>query len=667
MRFGGEKRADGGGPPHRLRKLVSRLRAPRVELVYGALYQVDLPGIDALRGERILSFLGAAGLLAPGAVHEPEPAELRALRRVHTDDYLESLGHPGALLPILGLELPDHAAERVIEAQRAMVGGTMLAARLALERGGIAASLGGGLHHAFADKGERFCLFNDVAVAIAELRDGGFAEPVLVVDLDLHDGDGTRSIFARDPSVHTLSIHHRVTRPAGSRRIRSDQPSPADGTQIIRSPSADEPAVASTSIELPDGLTDAAYLEELRAHLMPLCAGSADFRPGLVIYLAGCDVAADDAIGNWRLSAAGVLARDRLVVDCARAGGRRLPLVVLLAGGYGQNAWRYSARFLSTLRRGGRPVEPPSTAESTLARYRRLTHVLHPRDAGGRREARAMTAGPAGSGNLPGVPPMAGAAAARDADWGLTPEDIHAALGGPVRPRRLLGYLSRQAIELILERAGLFDRLRRLGFRRPTLDLELDDLAGDTVRIFGDPDRGELLAEMRLRIDRHTAAGMALLRIEWLRLQNPRARFTVDIPRLPGQDHPGLGMLRDFIALLIVACEKLQLDGLLWVPAYYYTAAQAAQSKASMRFLDPRDEGLYRALEESLRGLSLVAATQAIDQGRVMDAAGQPFSWRPAPMAEPVSGRFRRLLESDDYRRAAAAAAAEHTFRLAGT
>src|SRR6185295_16622926 len=134
--------------------------------------------VDPLRGERILAFLTDLGLTSPRRLHAPEAATYRQLRQVHTETYIDSLLEAGALLKIVGLHLPDPLPDRILEAQRRMVGGTILAARLSLTRG-IAVNLGCGLHHAYADRGERFCLWNDVAVAIRELRSGGFAAPVL--------------------------------------------------------------------------------------------------------------------------------------------------------------------------------------------------------------------------------------------------------------------------------------------------------------------------------------------------------------------------------------------------------------------------------------------------------------------------------------------------------
>lgn len=580
------------------------------QFVYTRRYQIDVPGMlhDPRRGDHILAFLDSAGLLGPAAVHRPAPASFRQLCRIHTDDYLDSLTRPGSLTRIVGLTLRDDLAERILEMQRLMVGGTIVAARLAHETGGIAVNLGGGLHHAFAGKGERFCAYNDVAVAIAELRARGVKSRILIVDLDLHDGDGTRALFAEDPTVHTFSIHNLT--------------------------SWEGDAVEATVVELGGGVRDEAYLQAVRDRLPPVFES---FRPELVVYLAGCDPAADDQIGDWKISSEALLERDRFVLASARRGPRKLPFVVTLAGGYGLHSWRYSARFFSCLLNRGRVVEPPSTEEVVLVRYRRLARELDPQELSGE-------TGPD--------------------DWGLTAEDVFASLGGPHRPHRFLGFYSLQGLELTLERAGLLDRLRTLGFERPTLEMDLENPTGDTVRLYGDEDRRELLLELRVRIDRGTVPGFSLLRIEWLLLQNPRAEFTAERPRLPGQTHPGLGLSPDIVALLVLACDRLQLDGLLFVPSHYHTAAAG---RKTLLFLDPADEGLFRALHQALKELPLADATRAVDERKVVDAAtGEPFTWQPMPMVVPVSDGLRALMDGGAYERKVAEEAAKRAFRLRG-
>ncbi|MEA2558587.1 MAG: hypothetical protein QOH06_91 [Acidobacteriota bacterium] len=589
------------------RRLLLRLQ---VGFVYSRRYQLELPGAtyDSRRGERILTFLDSTGLLSTRAVHRPEPATFRHLRRVHSDEYLDSLNNPAALTPVVGFQLAEDSADRILDTQRLMVGGTLLAARLALADA-IGINVGGGLHHAFASRGERFCVFNDVAVAIAELRASGFQGKILVIDLDLHDGDGTRSLFATDPTVHTFSIHNQTN---GS----------TDAADIVE----------ATIVELSGPVQDAEYLEAVHAHLPPVLKA---FRPELVFYVAGNDPAADDQIGNWKISAAGMLERDRFVVACVREGAQRLPLAIVLGGGYGLNAWRYSARFFSTLLNKGKALEPPTTEEITLLRYRQLAREIAPHE-------------------LTGEP--------TEGDWGLTADDILPGMAAVHRPRRLLGYYSLQGMELTLERAGLLDRLRGLGYGHPTVEFDLDNPAGDTVRLYGDERKTELLIEGRVRIDRATVQDAALLRIEWLLMQNPRAGFTARRPRLPGQKHPGLGVLPDVMSLLVVACDRLGLDGLLFVPAYYHTACQG---RKYLRFLSPEDEAFMRALEAALAGIPLPEATHAVEQKRVVNRrTGRFVAWRSMPMVFPVTDRLKERISSPGFEKQVAEAAAELVLEL---
>lgn len=584
------------------RRLARLLGPPRVRFVYSRRYQVELPGAiyDPRRGERILGALDAAGLLDWTAVHRATPVPFRHLRRIHTDEYLDSLNQPGALARIVGLQIPEEVSERLLEAQRTMVGGTLLATRLALESGHVAVNLGGGLHHAFSSRGERFCVYNDVAAAVADLRERGSDVRVLIVDLDLHDGDGTRAILANDPAVHHFTIHNRT-----SPGIKAKE---------------------ETVVELGHYVEDAAYLEAIRSRL-PAVFDS--FRPGLVFYLAGTDPAADDQIGDWNISAEALLERDRIVLSLARESGRKLPLAVILAGGYGINSWRYSARFLSALLNRGKVVEPPATEELILLRYRNLAREFSEHELTGDAPHRPVD------------------------DWGLSEDDLLSALGGPRPPHRMLGFYSRQGLELALERAGLLDRVHAIGYERPLLELDTENPAGDTVRLYGDAEKKELLIEVRLRVDRRSLPHMALLSIEWLLLQNPRSRFTADRPQLPGQSHPGLGMLHDIIALFVLVCDRLQLDGLIFVPSHFHIASHG---RKTMRFLKPEDEGLYRAFEKTFEGVPLADAAEAVLANRVVDArTGEPVVWQPVPMVFPVSDRMKEMVQGAEYERKAVA------------
>jgi acetoin utilization deacetylase AcuC-like enzyme len=584
------------------RRSVHRLRARRIPIVYDARYQRGISGVpmDPLRGERILGALEEAGLLARDLLFEPRPASLQNLLRVHTPEYLNAAQEPEVLTRILGVEVRPSEAEAALDLQRLMAGGTIQATRLALRTGGIAVHLGGGFHHAGPDAGEGFCVFNDVAIAIRRLRGRGFEEPVLVVDLDLHDGNGTRRVFADDPTVHTFSIHN-------------DHWGATD-------------AAASTSIALGAGVGDALFLRTLREALPPVVES---VRPGLVVYLAGTDPAEDDLIGNWRLTAAGLLERDRFVTSLARPDGRPSPMVVVLAGGYGRHAWRHTSRFLLWLA-AGREIEPIDEERLALRRFRSLGRAL--------RHAETVDDGLA---------------------FSLTEEDLAGLLPGPARPPRFLGYFSRHGVELFLERAGVLPQLRARGFR--TLRVALDGREGQTLRILSEDRPDELLVELRAERSRSAVTGMEVVAVEWLLLQNPREPFSERRPRLPGQQHPGLGLLRDFMGWLVAVCEAHRLDGVFFVAAHYHIAMQ---SRRLVRPLHPGDEARLRATAAALQGVPLPEATAAVEEGRIVDGVtGRPVEWRPVATVLPVSERLLALVSGPEYEAAVAAGAAGLAYR----
>ena len=241
-------------------------------------------------------------LITPQDLIQPEPLAQGALARVHTEVYLEKLGSgslSAAEIRRLGLPWSQALWQRSLLA----AAGTLLAARHAL-REGIAANLAGGTHHAFADHGEGFCVLNDVAIAIAQLRAEGAIRRAAVIDLDVHQGNGTAAIFEQDESVFTFSMHGERNYP----------------TQKMRS---------TLDVGLPNGTEDEPYARALAAHLPRVLAES---RPDLAFYIAGVDVAAGDRYGKLALSEAGIRARDEYVVDSVRAAG--VPLVITLGGGY---------------------------------------------------------------------------------------------------------------------------------------------------------------------------------------------------------------------------------------------------------------------------------------------------------------------------------------------
>jgi acetoin utilization deacetylase AcuC-like enzyme len=238
--------------------------------------------------------------LADGEILVPQPPARDELLRAHRAEYLDDLEHLRWTPRTRMSELPLTA--EIVRAYRLAAAGTTLAAREALRRGaGI--NLGGGFHHAFADHAEGFCYINDLAVAILTLRHDGLVRRAAVVDLDVHQGNGTARIFRDDPAVFTLSVHQEANYPV-----------PKEASDL--------------DVGLADGTGDAEYLARLDAALERVWA----FAPEIVLYQAGADPYAEDQLGGLALSFEGLDARDRRVLEGCAA--RAIPAVVTLGGGY---------------------------------------------------------------------------------------------------------------------------------------------------------------------------------------------------------------------------------------------------------------------------------------------------------------------------------------------
>ncbi len=559
----------------------------RLHLVFDPRYTYEVSGVpmDGHRAEKILAHLLSHGLAERRALSRPLAASMANLRLVHRDGYLESLQDPAVVSAIFGQELGPAQAEAAVELHRLQTGGTIQATRLALRSAIPAANLGGGFHHAGPDRGMGFCLYNDVAVAIARLRRKGYGEPILVVDLDLHDGNGTREVFAADPTVHTFSIHN-------------------EDWNVI-------PAVADSAIALGANVTDDEYLAILRRELPPVIRSH---KPGLVIYLAGSDPAGTDELGNWRITASGMITRDQLVVDMLRRLRPGSALAVVLAGGYGPEAWRYSARFLSWLAHG-KVVEPPGTASTARSLGPQIASLL--RDP---------------------------SAAAPDEVWQLSEDDLPGIAGVATAEGRVLGRYTRQGIELLFEQAGLLQKLRDKGFSSLSVGLSQTSSELPTITVHDGPN---LLMELRIKRSRRVVPRHEVLFVDWLLLQDPSASFSPARPRLPGQQHPGLGLLGETAGVLLGIAHSLKLAGVAFVPANYYMAVLGSHH---LRFLDPAMQALLQRLTDLLAGLSLAEASEALANGRIIDrATGESFEWQPATMVIPDGPVMTALVDSAEY------------------
>jgi acetoin utilization deacetylase AcuC-like enzyme len=274
------------------------------KLVYHDGYDLNL-GAHVFPTEKyrlIRDRLLAEGFAAPEDFVRPEPASDEDVLLVHHRDWVTRLKQ-GTLdsLEIMKLEIPY--SQQMVDAFWLAAGGTTLAARLALPNG-IGFNIGGGFHHAFPSHGEGFCAIHDVAVGIRKLQQERLIERAMVIDCDVHHGNGTAAIFAADPAVFTLSIH-----------------------QFNNYPSEKPPS--NIDIHLEDGLGDEEYLERLSDACRTALAS---FQPQLVMYVAGADPYREDQLGGLSLSIDGLRSRDRLVFDLARE--PRAAVAVTLAGGY---------------------------------------------------------------------------------------------------------------------------------------------------------------------------------------------------------------------------------------------------------------------------------------------------------------------------------------------
>ncbi|MEM6381541.1 MAG: histone deacetylase [Pseudomonadota bacterium] len=280
------------------------VQSPYLPIVHHIGYVAEMPErhrFPMAKFGALADHLQAEGLV-PNGYFEPREAPHGWLTLAHDAAYVDAVNHasvPPHIAKQIGLPMTHSVGKR----GRLATAGTVLTGQLALEHG-LAANTAGGSHHARFEHGAGFCVFNDVAVAVRALQADGAIERALIIDLDVHQGDGTARIFEGDPSVWTVSVHARSNYPA-------------------------EKARSSVDVELADGTTDSDYLDVVRAAI-PLAMDG--FGPDIVFYNAGVDPHKDDKLGRLALTTQGLIDRDRFVVDAARCRG--VPIAAVIGGGY---------------------------------------------------------------------------------------------------------------------------------------------------------------------------------------------------------------------------------------------------------------------------------------------------------------------------------------------
>ncbi len=277
----------------------------RAEMPAGHRFPMD-------KFSRLATVLESEGVPGPGGFIRPEPVDVETLRLAHDEAYVRGvieLTLPADVVRRIGMPNTESVAARACAA----TGGTLLAARLALEHG-IACNTAGGSHHAAADGGAGFCVFNDVAVAARRLLAEGAIRQALVVDLDVHQGDGTARIFENDPSVFTFSMHAEKNFPHRK-------------------------AVGDLDVALADGTDDAAYLAKL-SEVLPALLSSV--RPDIVFFNAGVDPHADDKLGRLALTDEGLARREAYVLGACLSS--EIPVTGVIGGGYDADIDRLAAR-----------------------------------------------------------------------------------------------------------------------------------------------------------------------------------------------------------------------------------------------------------------------------------------------------------------------------------
>lgn len=555
-------------------------------------------GVVHDRGKKLLSHLLHENLIDMNDIHPSPWVGLSVLGLFHSRDYLESLESPQTLGRIFGLKPQEVDIDELVGFQRRGVGGTIMAIKSVLQGGKkVAINLGGGFHHAEPGKGSGFCAYNDIAVSIAKLRKQGYKQPIAIIDLDFHFGNGNSAAFAKDPTVLVYSING----PQWS-QIRKKK----------------------TEITLPEETTDQEYLKKLKETLPKVLK---TFQPKLMFYIAGQDVLSDDPLGGFEMTVPGVFERDRMVVDWARE--NHVPLVVTLAGGYSMKACQCSANLLSYAL--GAPDKVDLKEDTNFHKtFNRISKSLNTLELQKDRDL--------------------------ENEFSFTAEDLFDS-SPQGSARKILDFYSAYGIELALERYGILSKIRKLGYCDLKISVNAAEAMHQIIRVEGrwekDPiPKTYLLGEVVLRKltlpkPKPMEGGkLELISIEWLLLQHPQGSFTDKKKILPGQEHPGLGLGMEIQEVFVQMAMRLGMDGLALHPSHYHIGLGAS---ALFHFLDTTVEGRFRALREVLKKKELSAASFCVEKKRMQLMNGETITWIPGEQVHAVSDRLKAYFNSTEY------------------
>ena len=277
-------------------------------IVYHPDYVAPLPNVHRFpmpKFKILRDLLLKDEVIVPEQIYQPELPDLKLIQLVHTPEYVRAYCN-GTLESKAQRRIGLPWSQALAHRTRIAIGGTILAAKLALKYG-CACNTAGGTHHAFPSYGSGFCIFNDLAIASRVLQDRGLADKILIIDCDVHQGDGTASIFQHDDSVFTFSMHCEANFPGKKQQSDLDVP-------------------------LPIGLDDDAYLQILASYMSDLLT---QIKPDLVLFDAGVDTHVSDRLGKLSLTNRGIYRRERMVLSTCKAEG--YPVASVIGGGYGKD------------------------------------------------------------------------------------------------------------------------------------------------------------------------------------------------------------------------------------------------------------------------------------------------------------------------------------------